>query len=214
MSGLGCCQESSDWVEEDRLPGCTYCRIAPVLYTVINRVIGVCGFKSHRQYQDLKSIHMKKFLNVFTLVMGVIFILGLITTAMAGNWVAFIWVVIGFLWLGMSRGHEVQKEMLKEDYENRLTELRVTRDDYIRLYKEYSDRYDAKLKENYDLACHNKELIEVNLRLAKENQELGGKGSTLGTAPVEEHRGTHGNIKIKRKKKAVPEVKTDIQDKS
>ena len=28
----------------------TYCRIVPVLYTVINRVIGVCGFESHRQY--------------------------------------------------------------------------------------------------------------------------------------------------------------------
>lgn len=158
---------------------------------------------------------MKKFLNVFTLVMGVIFILGLITTAMAGNWVAFIWVVIGFLWMGMSRNHEVQKEMLKEDYENKLTELRGTRDEYIELYKDYSDKYDAKLKENYDLASHNKTLAEDNLRLAKENQELGGKGSTLGAAPVvEEHRGTHGNIKIKRKKKAAPEVKTDIQDKS
>lgn len=199
MSGLGCCQESSHWVEEDRLPGCTYCRIAPVLYTVINRVIGVCGFKSHRQYQDFKVyMHMKNLLNVSTLVMGVIFILGLITTAIAGNWVAFIWVVIGFLWMGMSRGHEVQKEELREDYEDRLTELRGTRDEYIKLYKDYSDKYDAKLKENYDLACHNKNLSEDNLRLAKENQELSGKGGT----------------KNKRKKKAAPEVKTDIQDKS
>ena len=139
---------------------------------------------------------MKNFLNVSTLVMGVIFILGLITTAIAGNWVAFIWVVIGFLWMGMSRGHEVQKEALREDYEDRLTELRITRDEYIKLYKEYSDKYDAKLKENYDLACHNKNLSEDNLRLAKENQELSGKGST----------------KIKRKKKAAPEVKTDTQD--
>ena len=157
---------------------------------------------------------MRKFLNVITLVMGVIFILGLITTAAAGNWVAFIWVVIGFLWMGMSRGHEVQKEALREDYETRLTELRGTRDEYIKLYKEYSDKYDAKLKENYDLACRNKDLYEDNLRLAKENQEFGGKGSTLGAAPVEEHRGTHGNIKIKRKKKTAPKVKTDIQDKS
>ena len=72
---------------------------------------------------------MKNFLNVFTIVMGVVFILGLITTATAGNWVAFIWVVIGLLWMGMSRGHEVQKEALREDYEDRLTELRGTRDE-------------------------------------------------------------------------------------
>ena len=128
---------------------------------------------------------MKKFLNVLTLVMGVIFILGLITTAIAGNWVAFIWVIIGFLWMGMSRGHEVQKEELREDYEDRLTELRGTRDEYIKLYKD---------------------LIEDNLRLTNENQELRGKGSTLGTAPVEEHRGTHGNIKIKRKSRGSTKV--------
>ena len=142
--------------------------------------------------------------------MGVVFILGLITTATAGNWVAFIWVVIGLLWMGMSRGHEVQKEALREDYEDRLTELRGTRDEYIKLYKDYSDKYDAKLKENYDLACHNKSLAEDNERLAKLNIEMTAAVQNDVQEPVIRH----GNIKIRKKRKPSPEVDTDIQDKT
>lgn len=157
---------------------------------------------------------MKKFFNFYSAVMLLVFIVGLVLAAVVQNWPAFVWIIPGILWFLMARFHETSKQELIEEYEGKLTELRNVRDVYLKLYKEYSDKYDAKLQENDDLACHNKDLVEDNLRLAKENQELGGKGSTLGTALVEEHRGTHGNIKIKRKKKAAPEVKTDIQDKS
>lgn len=167
------------------------------------------------------NVHMKKNLNVFTLVMGVIFILGLITTAISGNWVAFIWVVIGLLWMGISSGHEVQKEALRVDYEQKLGTLRKERDNYNELYKNYWGKYDAKLQENYDLAQANLELARKNEQLAKQNLHLhelvGDNQKTdqdLGAARVEEQRGVRGNIKIKRKKKAAPEVKTDIQDKS
>ena len=157
---------------------------------------------------------MKKFFNFYSAVMLLIFIVGLVLAAVSQNWTTFAWIITGILWFLMARFHETSEQDLIEEHEGKIAELRNVRDVYLKLYKEYSDKYDAKLEENYDLASKNQQLAKDNLRLAKENLELGGKGSTLGTAPVEEHRGTHGNIKIKRKKKAAPEVKTDIQDKS
>jgi len=151
---------------------------------------------------------MKKFFNVFTIVMIVFFIVSAIATATAvpANWVAFVWVLIAFLWMAMSRGHELQKEELKKDYEERISELKASRDEYMKSAKDYREKYNAQVNDNYYLAKRNKALSEDNLRLVKENLDLRGNDETLGTAPVEEQRGTHGNIKIKRKTRGSTKV--------
>lgn len=165
---------------------------------------------------------MKKFFNIFTIVMTAFFILGAVTTVTAtpANWLAFIWVLVGFLWMVMSRAHELQGEQLREDYEERITELKTSRDEYMKSSKDYLNKYNAKLNENYGLAARNKALTEDNLRLIKENLDLGGKGEALGAAPVVQPAAQesmpHGNIKLKTKgkKKAAPKEKTEIKEKA
>ena len=161
---------------------------------------------------------MKKFFNVFTIVMIVLFIVSAIATATAvpANWVAFVWVLIAFLWMVMSRGRELQKEQLKKDYEETISVLKTSRDNFMKSTNVYREKYRTKLDENCDLAARNKALVEDNLRLIKENLDLRGNDETLGSAPVEEQRGTHGNIKLKTKgkKKAAPKEKTEIKEKA
>ena len=144
---------------------------------------------------------MKKFFNLYSAVMLFIFIVGLVLSAMAQNWSAFAWIITGILWFLMARFHETSKQELQgliEEYEGKIAELRAVRDDYMKQYKTYSDKYDAKLKENYDLACENKRLAEDNERLAKLNLQLSDAGTTVGQKdePVTQH----GNIKIRIKK--------------
>ena len=165
---------------------------------------------------------MKKFFNFLTIVATVFFILGAVAavTADPANWIAFIWVLIGFLWMVMSRGLELQKEQLRKDYEERITELKTSRDEYMKSSKDYHTKYNAKLNENYGLAARNKALTEDNLRLIKENLDLSGKGETLGAAPVVQPAAKesmpHGNIKLKTKgkKKAASKEKTEIKEKA
>ena len=155
---------------------------------------------------------MKRFFNFFTVAMSIIFLGGLVVTAVLGNWLAFVWVIIGTLQMLIAREHEMVRDRLADDYEAQLLEARHLNSELEEKYQALSDKYQAKLKENYDLAYHNKNLTEANLSLAKENQELGGKAQPLGAATVVEKRGVHGNIKLKRKKQAVQETDTDIQD--
>jgi hypothetical protein len=141
---------------------------------------------------------MKKFFNLYSAVMLFIFIVGLVLSAMSQNWSAFTWIITGILWFLMARFHETSKQELTEEYEGKIAELRAVRDDYMKQYKTCSDKYEAKLKENYDLACENKRLAEDNERLAKLNLQLSDAGTTVGQKdePVTQH----GNIKIRRKK--------------
>jgi hypothetical protein len=155
---------------------------------------------------------MKRFFNFFTVVMLIIFLGGLVVTAVLGNWLAFVWIIIGAIQMLIAREHEMVRDRLADDYEAQLLEAQHLRLELEEKYEAVSDKYQAKLKENYDLACHNKSLAEANVRLAQENQELGGKGQPLGAATVVEKRGVHGNIKLKRKKQTVQETDTDIQD--
>ena len=156
---------------------------------------------------------MKKFFNVFTIVMTVFFILGAVTavTATPANWITFIWVLVGFLWMVMSRAHELQKEQLRNDYEERITELKTSRDEYMKSSKDYHNKYNAKVNENYALAARNKALTEDNLRLIKENVDLGGV-----VQPAAQESMPHGNIKLKTKgkKKSAPKEKIEIKEKA
>ena len=120
---------------------------------------------------------MKRFFNFFTVVMLIIFLGGLVTTAVLGNWLAFVWVIIGTLQMLIAREHQMVRDRLADDYEAQLQEVR-------HLNSELEKKYEAKLKENLE----------------------------LGTATVVEKRNVHGNIKLKRKKQAVQETDTDIQD--
>ena len=138
---------------------------------------------------------MKRFFDLYTITMLLIFILGLIVTGTSGNWTAFIWIITGMLWMLMSRWRELSSEELKLYYESKIAELRLNRDEYLKLYKQYQDKYDAKLKENYDLACDNQSLTEANEHLTKINLELSEKDEHQET-PVQ------GKLKVKVKKKS------------
>jgi hypothetical protein len=143
---------------------------------------------------------MKKFFDLYTITMLLIFILGLIVTGTSGNWTAFIWIITGILWMLMSRRHELSSEELKLYYESKIAELRLNRDEYLKLYKQYQDKYDAKLKENYDLTCDNQSLTEANEYLAKINLELSEKNKTQDTQ-AEQEAPVQGKLKVKVKKK-------------
>ena len=164
---------------------------------------------------------MKKFLNLYSAVMLFIFILGLVLSAMAQNWSAFAWIITGILWFLMARFHETSKQELTEEYEGKIAELRAVRDDYMKQYKTYSDKYEAKLKDNYELASANLELAKQNEQLVKENRRLNElvgdsqkSDQALSAPAVKQGTVVHGNIKLKRKKKSKPEASTNVQDKT
>ena len=77
--------------------------------------------------------------------------------------------------------------------------------------KDYHNKYNAKVNENYALAARNKALTEDNLRLIKENVDLGGV-----VQPAAQESMPHGNIKLKTKgkKKSAPKEKIEIKEKA
>ena len=151
---------------------------------------------------------MKKFFNGYTILLTVTFVIGIISAACAANWVALIWAVVGFLWMLIARKGEVDEDTLSEEYEAKLTGIRYTRDEYLKLLQDKTKAFDAKLKENYDLACENQRLSQEIVRLGELNLKFGQVDKTADREPV-----VHGNIKIKRKRKS-SQAKTDIQDKN
>ena len=136
---------------------------------------------------------MKKFFNVFTVIMLIVFLGGLVSTAVSGNWTAFIWVFIGALWMLMARNHEVVRDRIIEENEAEVAELSHLHSELDKKYNETVRKYDAKLKENYDLTCENKRLSEELLRHTKDagSETLGNQ---VPAAP-------HGNIKLKTRRK-------------
>lgn len=137
---------------------------------------------------------MKKFFNLSTVLLTQAFVIGLIATLFTSNWVASIWVIVGLFWMLIARGHEIVKDMVAEDYKAQLLEARHLHAQLEEKYQEVSDKYQAKLKENYDLSCENSQLSEVNLRQAKTVDD-----ETLDSKTPDVH---HGNIKLKRKSKS------------
>ena len=134
-------------------------------------------------------MHMNKFFNLYTSIMLLIFVLGLIVTGTSGNWTAFIWIITGLFWMLYARCHELSKENLKVEYEELLSVVRKTRDGYIELYSETDKKLNAQLQKNIELFNKNKELELDNERLKSLNRQ-----------PDEKVTG-HGNIKVKVKKK-------------
>ena len=153
---------------------------------------------------------MKKFFNIFTVIMSAVFVLGLVVTAVMSNWLAFGWVIVGLFAMIVVRIKRVREKQLLED---KVAEITAERDDYMTQYKSYLNKYNYKLKENYDLTDENLRLTKEIQRLGRTASELGGKAPAQETA-VDQEPVVHGNIKIKRKKRSSPKVKSDIQDKT
>lgn len=156
---------------------------------------------------------MKKFFNVQTLVMSLLFIAGFIASAIAENAVACIWIFTGHIWVNIARLRELETENLREEYEVKLTQLRHNRDSYMRSYNEYMSKYDAKLEENLRLARDNKQLTEDLLRLTSSNSDatetaVKTEGQTNATPS------TVSSNKQKRKKKKTSTVKASVQNKA
>lgn len=141
---------------------------------------------------------MKKFLDVLTVILLVVFIAGLVSTALTGNWVAFIWALIATLWMLFSRQQSVWRDEDKEEYEAKLADIRRDRDEFMRLYKEYWDSYRAKVDDYEALVQENERLTALQM----------GAPIIVNQEPSK-----HGNIRLK-KKKASPKVKTETQDKT
>ena len=115
---------------------------------------------------------MKKFLTITTVIVLVVFGLGLATTAIAGNWTAFCWVITATLWFVYWLIGQIESESSKEQYEEQLQDLRKNRDDYKTQAEYYWDKYDEKLQENLDLAQENVDLCQKNLMLAEKNKMM------------------------------------------
>ena len=141
---------------------------------------------------------MKKFLDVLTVILLVFFIAGLVSTALAGNWVAFIWALAATLWMLFSRQQSVWRDEDKEEYEAKLADVRRDRDEFMRLYKEYWDNYRAKVDDYEALVHENERLTALQM----------GAPIIVNQEPSK-----HGNIRLK-KKKSSPKVKTETQDKT
>ncbi len=141
---------------------------------------------------------MKKFLDVLTVILLVLFIAGLVSTALAGNWVAFIWALAATFWMLLSRQQAVWRDETKEEYEAKLADVRRDRDEFMRLYKEYWDSYRAKVDDYEALVHENERLTALQM----------GAPIIVNQEPSK-----HGNIRLK-KKKVSPKVKTESQDKT
>ena len=76
-----------------------------------------------------------------------------------------------------------------------------------RLRQYYADKYDAKLQEN--------QMLSEKLALLQDEytKVLDASDKQLGS-PVDSEPKVHGNIKVKRKKKTVAEIKADIKGKT
>ena len=149
-------------------------------------------------------MHMKKFFDIPTIIVSAVFVIGLISTAIAANWTAFIWAFIGLLWMLFSRCMAVRSEAeitkVREESAVELAEARKER-------KYYADKYDAKLQEN--------QMLSEKLALLQDEytKVLDASDKQLGS-PVDSEPKVHGNIKVKRKKKTVAEIKADIKGKT
>ena len=141
---------------------------------------------------------MKKFLDVLTVILLVFFIAGLVSTALAGNWPAFIWALAATLWMLFSRQQAVWRDEDKEEYEVLLSDIRRDRDEYKRLYKECRDNYRDKVNDYEALVQENERLTSLQL------------GTPIIVNPDS---GKHGNVRLKKKKDS-PKVKTETQDKT
>ena len=143
-------------------------------------------------------MYMEKFFNGWIIGLMLVFIAGLVSTALAGNWAAFIWALSATLWMLFSRLEAVWREDLAEEYELKISDLRRDRDKFMRLYKEYWDNYKAKVTDYEALVQENERLTALQM------------GAPI---IVNQEPGKHGNIGL-RKKKDSPEVNTETRDKT
>ena len=100
--------------------------------------------------------------------MLIIFLGGLVTTAVLGNWLAFVWVIIGTLQMLIAREHQMVRDRLADDYEAQLQEVR-------HLNSELEKKYEAKLKENLELGTATvveKRNVHGNIKLKRKKQAV------------------------------------------
>ena len=105
------------------------------------------------------------------------------------------------------------KEALAQNQElaDQLEQVRKNRDDYMFLYKEYWNKYDAKVSECGILDQKLKDLQAISETLASGILEQKLKEPAMQAAAPEVQKGT--SKRQKRSKKSVQEIKTDLLEK-
>jgi uncharacterized membrane protein YccC len=153
-----------------------------------------------------------KYFNFYTCLLIALGLLAIVTAALTSDIAVLCWAFTATVWFALFRFSEVSwdetLDTIGRFHKEQLDVLRKELEDTQQLNKKYRDLYSAKLDENIQLAQDNRDLAAKNLELAKQNLELHEQlTDKKETSP-------HGNMKVKKRRKTVPEASVQIQDKT
>ena len=106
---------------------------------------------------------MKKFFNSSTIILSVLFVLGMVVSIWSANWPAFIWIVVGASWMLYSRFLEIEYEKEVSNFNKELEKLQKLYEKlksfsedkvsyYKEFYLEYQKKYYEQLEYNHKLS--------------------------------------------------------------
>lgn len=106
---------------------------------------------------------MKKFFDSFTIMLSVLFVLGIVVSIWSANWPAFTWIIVGAGWMLYGRSLEIEYEKEASNFAKELEKLKELyeklknfSDDKISYYKEfyleYQKKYYEQLEYNHKLS--------------------------------------------------------------